>query len=435
MPAEPTDVTDPGPTNHPFVTNGRPTGDDRPSLVVTGGRVPRPDGTGAEILSPADLVIEGHRVGAVVRPGAAPEGGARLDATGLIVAPGFVDLQINGGHGIDLWSEPSELWTLGRLLPRHGVTAFCPTIVSGPPDRAEAALAALADGPADHVGAEPIGLHLEGPMLAPSRRGAHDERHLRAPDPAVYRGWSAERGVTLVTLAPELPGAIDAVATLREAGVVVSAGHSDATAAEAAAAEAVGLGLVTHLFNAMAPLHHRRPGLAGYALGTDRLGAGLIADGIHVDPIMVALALRALGSDRLVLVSDAVAAMGLDRGSHRLGGRTVRMDGNGVRLPDGTLAGSDLTLDGAVRNLVSFTGCPVEEALRCAAAAPARAIGHWPERGRLGPGAVADAVLLDDRLEVVATICRGRLVYLAEGLSGRVSGLTAPATEPPPVRG
>lgn len=393
-----------------------------PPLAIVGGRLATRSG-----LELADLQLTDGRVRSVEPAGSSTGGPRRLDAEGLIVAPGLLDLQINGGHGIDLWSEPHRLWELARLLPRHGVTAFCPTIVSGPPERVDEALRALADGPvADtgdgaHVGAEPLGLHLEGPMLAPDRRGAHDRRHLVAPSLAVVQGWTAGRGVALVTLAPELDGADDVIGALRRAGVTVSAGHTDATAEDAARAEDAGVTLVTHLFNAMAPLHHRRPGLVGHVLGTDRLRAGLIVDGIHLAPEVVALALRALGPDRLVLVSDAVAAMGLGPGRHRFGDRTVTADHTGVRHPDGTLAGSDLTLDRAVRNLVSFTGAPVHDALRCASDIPARALGPVADgRGRLVPGSVADVVLLDDDLEVQATICRGRIAHLADGAEARL---------------
>ena len=301
------------------------------------------------------------------RPSLGPSSAGRLlDAAGLCVVPGFVDLQCNGGFGIDLASEPERLWELAALLPRSGVTAWLPTIVTGPPEVRARALAALRAGPppalADVPLATPLGLHLEGPFLAPDRRGAHDPAWLRPPRrlgrlppvrpsrprglglvPAASRtwrpatptpagpassrlfpgalqgaeelaaevaGWSPEAGVALVTLAPELPGALDLVRALAGRGVVVSAGHSSATAAQAEAAIDAGVRYVTHLFNAMAPLHHREPGLAGVALTDDGVAAGLIADGIHVDARAVRLAARALGP-RLSLVTDAVAAQGL----------------------------------------------------------------------------------------------------------------------------
>ncbi len=397
------------------------------TLTVLGGRLLSGPGDAPSL---ADVVVTGEHIVAIERTAAGT--GPALDATDLLIAPGYVDLQINGGHGIDLWSDPGGLWELARHLPRHGVTSFCPTIVSGPPDRIAAARRALADRPDDgEVRAEPLGLHLEGPMLAEARRGAHDRRHLRAPDPELVAGWTAEGGVRLVTLAPELPGALEVVARLLIGGVTVSAGHTDATAEQAAVAEAAGVSMVTHLFNAMAPLHHREPGLLGHVLAGGELAAGLIVDGIHVDPTAVALAARALGPDRLVLVSDAVATMGLPSGTHRFGDREIVSGPGGVTRPDGTLAGSNLTVDAAVRNLRSFAGCSAAEAVACAATNPARVVGADDERGRLGPGLLADLVVLDDDLRVVATVCRGRLAHLEPAAAWRVSG----GLEPPAALG
>lgn len=403
--------------------------DPPPSLLITGGTLLQGDR-----VRPADLHIVGGRINRIddadddAREGDDRDGQQttppradrvdRVDATGLLVAPGLIDLQINGGHGHDLWSDPASMWELADLLPRSGVTSFCPTIISGPPEVAERALSALANG-GSTVGAEPLGLHLEGPMLAPDRRGAHDPDHLATADSSLIEGWSREAGVRLVTLAPELPGATEIITGLVAAGVVVAAGHSDATAEQAAEATEAGVTMVTHLFNAMAPLHHRQPGLIGHTLGGDDLTAGLIVDGVHLAPEIVALALRALGPTRLVLVSDAVAAMGLEPGVHQLGGRTVHAGLDAVRRPDGTLAGSNLTLDQAVRNLQAQTGCEIGVALGCASANPARLLGE-DDRGHLDPGAVADLVLLDHELQVVATVCRGRVAHLADDDGWRV---------------
>ena len=405
--------------------------DRSPTLQVVGGRLIGPGSP-----TPADLTIAGDRIDRVDHVESVDRVERRhhgddtdhLDATGLLVAPGLIDLQINGGHGHDLWSDPSSMWDLAALLPRYGVTAFCPTIISGPTEGVDRAKAALHSHERDRdgstPGAEPLGLHLEGPMLAPQRRGAHDRAHLVPAESDRAAGWTREAGVRLVTLAPELPGALEVITELAEAGVVVAAGHSNATAAETAAATAAGVTLVTHLFNAMAPLHHRQPGLVGHTLGTDGLTAGLIVDGIHLAPEIVAMAMRALGPDRLILVSDAVAAMGLGPGIHQLGGRTVHAGPDGVRRPDGTLAGSDLTLDRAVRNLVAQASCGLVEAIGCASANPARLLGEV-DRGHLDPGAVADLVLLDAELEVVATVCRGRLAHVADGQAWRVQPASA----------
>jgi N-acetylglucosamine-6-phosphate deacetylase len=365
-----------------------------PGLVVTGGRVLTPDGP-----TRADVVVAGGRItgptGALV-----PEA-PTLAAEGLLVAPGLIDLQCNGAVGIDLATEPERLWEMAAALPRWGVTAWLPTIVTGPPEVRRRALAALRGGPApgdDRPRAEPLGLHFEGPFLAPERRGAHPLEHLAVPDPTVVAGEGWAGAVALATLAPELPGALDLIRGLVAAGIIVSAGHSSATAAETRAAADAGAAYVTHLFNAMVPLDHRAPGLPGVALSDERFRVGLIADGVHVDPAVVALVARALG-DRLTLVTDAVAALG-----------TPEAGDDGVRLPDGTLAGSTLALDQAVRNLARYAGLPLASALAAATSAPARVLG-LADRGTIAPGAVADLVLLDEAGGLVATVVGGRVAH------------------------
>jgi N-acetylglucosamine-6-phosphate deacetylase len=338
---------------------------------------------------------------------------ARLDATGLLVAPGFIDLQCNGAVGVDITAEPERLWEVAAALPRWGVTAWLPTVITAPSDARIRALAALRSGPPPGaVVACPLGLHLEGPFLAPERRGAHDPRYIVAPswDLIDCEGWSRD-AVALVTLAPELPGALGLVRRLVDRGVVVAAGHSSATAAQAADAVDAGVSYVTHLFNAMAPLHHREPGLVGVALTDARVRAGVIADGLHVAPRVVALAARSLG-DRLNLVTDAVAALGAPPGRVRLGRSTAALSaGDGaVRLPDGTLAGSVLSLERAVRNLVAFAGAPLAEAVRAVTSTPAAVLG-LADRGVVAPGAVGDLVLLTEAGEVVATVIGGRIAH------------------------
>ncbi|MET0902808.1 MAG: N-acetylglucosamine-6-phosphate deacetylase [Acidimicrobiales bacterium] len=340
--------------------------------------------------------------------GAAAADVAQLD--GLRVAPGFVDLQCNGGLGIDLASEPERLWELGAALPRFGVTAWLPTIVSTPDGIVERALDALATGPPDGwAGALPLGLHLEGPFLSALKRGAHPEALLRKPTLGAIEGWTRDAGVVLVTIAPDLPGALEVIAALVQRGVIVSLGHTPATAEQAAAAVDAGARWVTHLFNAMAPMHHREPGLAGVALSDERLHVGLIPDGIHVHPHVVTAAQRAL-RDRLTIVTDAVAALGMPDGRHELGRTEVHVSDRGVRLADGTLAGSNLAMDQGVRNLVAFTGCSDAQAIHAAATAPAHLLDD-PARGNLEAGTRADLVVLTEDLHVVSTYVGGELVH------------------------
>jgi N-acetylglucosamine-6-phosphate deacetylase len=308
--------------------------------------------------------------------------------------PGLVDLQVNGAAGHDLTSAPERLWDVAAALPAYGVTAFLPTVVTSDPSVRARLLELLAAGPPPGWrGAEPLGLHIEGPMLAPGRKGAHPPRWLRDPSPELVAGWSREAGVAMVTLAPELPGALDVVATLVERGVVVSVGHTEATSAQVEAAVAAGARCVTHLGNAMPPMLTREPGPVGVAFGGSGLTAGLIVDGHHLDPLFVRTAWRALGPDRFLSVSDTTAALGLPDGPTRLGDQDVVLAGGTVRLQDGTLAGSAASLLDCLRVLVAQTGCTVAEAVATATTTPLRLLG-------LGPR--PETIVLTDELELVA---------------------------------
>ena len=292
----------------------------------------------------------------------------------------MLDIQVNGAGGFDLTEEPESLWRVGAALVPFGATAFLPTLVSPSLATVARAQQVLAGGrPEGYSGAEPLGWHVEGPFIAPTRHGAHDPARLLLPDVELVRDWSPGSGIRMVTLAPELPGALDVVRTLVANGVVVSAGHSAATFDEAVAGFDAGIRAVTHLFNAMAPMGHREPGLAGAALSDDRITIGLIADGLHVHPALVAIVRRAVGADRLVVVSDAIAALGMPAGAHRLAGRHVIVDETSARLSSGVLAGSVIGIDESVRNLARFTGISVAEAARAATTVPARLLGISPE--------------------------------------------------------
>ena len=291
----------------------------------------------------------------------------------------LVDLQVNGAAGHDLTSDPDRLWDVASALPGHGVVAFLPTIITSAPGVASRALEVLAAGPpVGWSGAAPLGLHLEGPMLAPGRKGAHPEEWLRLPAADVVDGWSREAGVAMVTIAPELPGALDVIATLVDRGVVVSIGHTEATAAEVAAAVEAGATCVTHLGNAMPAMRPREPGPVGAALGDASLVAGLIVDGHHLDPAFVRTAWRALGPDRFLSVSDTTAALGIPDGPARLGHREVVVAGGTVRLLDGTLAGSAASLTECVQLLVEQTGCSTADAVATATTTPLRLLGIDP---------------------------------------------------------
>jgi N-acetylglucosamine-6-phosphate deacetylase len=334
-----------------------------------------------------------------------------IDATGLHLVPGFIDLQLNGAIGLDFTTEPRGIWPVAAHLPRYGVTSFLPTIVTSPLTAVSAAQEIITSSPpTGFSGATPLGLHLEGPFLHPAKKGAHNPAHLQRPTETAVTNWSPQNGVKLVTLAPELDGALEVIGLLTERGVIVSAGHSTATVAQAQAGFEAGIRYGTHLFNAMPPLHHREPGLVGALLANERATVGLIVDGEHVHPELVRLVWQMVGNGRLNLVTDAMAALGMSPGSYWLGDFEVIVDNTTARLTNGTLAGSLLALDTAVRNLITFTGCTLAEALPTVTSTPANLLG-LPHKGRIAPNCDADLVLLTPDLQVHTTFVGGRILY------------------------
>lgn len=345
-------------------------------------------------VEPGRIVVDGDRIAAVE-----PDPGLRDDLPFL--APGFVDLHVHGGGGHDAMAGQAALDGMARHLLRHGVTSFLPTAVTAPIPALVAFAASVRTwqpaAPSD--GAEPLGFNLEGPFLAPDRRGAHDQQHLRVPADVPHAELEPLIGdLRLMTIAPELPGAIELIGRLAAHGVAVSLGHSAATAAMARAGYAAGARSTTHLFNAMSGIDHRAPGLALAALLGDAC-VELIADGVHVATEIWPLVTRLKSPDRLLLVSDALAAAGTGDGPGRVGGLAVEIRGNRVTLAGTeTLAGSVIALDDAVRNLVA-AGTPLPDAVAAATRAPAALLGI-ADRGRLATGQRADLVELDAELRV-----------------------------------
>jgi len=369
-----------------------------------------------DVLVPGDVDVDRSLdgSGSVRAIGLAPAG------SGRIACAGFIDLQVNGFAGHDLLeATASETLEVAAAIARTGVTAWQPTLVTAPPEvtaRAIGEIAAARDaqsvtgagvpsgrGPTAQI----LGVHLEGPFLSSRRLGAHRPEHRLDPTPAQVEAICGHPLVRYVTLAPELPGALDAVRWLVDRGVVVSVGHTDATAAEATAAFDAGARTVTHLGNAMRPFTPRDPGVIGAALTDARVVLQVILDGHHLADETVRLVF-AVGAQRLVLVTDAVAAAGLADGEHRFAGGSVTVTDGAVRLPDGTLAGSALTMDGAVRAAVA-AGLPLTAALIAVTARPAALI-DASAHGRLRPGARADVVVLDDRLDVQQVLIGGEEV-------------------------
>jgi N-acetylglucosamine-6-phosphate deacetylase len=349
-----------------------------------------------------DVIIDVTRS---IRDGDLPPNTLDVD----IVSPGFVDLQVNGGFGFEVEANPETLEVIERRLPESGVTSYLPTVIS-----AEAAfyesLFARWEEDSGFPGARRIGVHLEGPFLSPERKGAHSLKAINAADAALFERFMDSFDVTLVTIAPERPGNLDRIKRLRDAEVTVSLGHTNATADQLLAGVDAGATMATHLFNAMSAFNHRDPGAIGAILTEDRLVAGLIVDGVHAHPRSIELAVRAKGVDRIALVTDMMAAAGMPAGAYTLGGQRVETDGRSVHLADGTLAGSVLLMDEAIRNLVDWTTISAGQAIRMATEIPAALIGR-DDIGCLRPGAFADLTVLDRNLNVLRTIVDGLTVY------------------------
>ncbi|HVV61368.1 MAG TPA: N-acetylglucosamine-6-phosphate deacetylase [Pseudolabrys sp.] len=365
----------------------------------------------------AERIFDGHRwyaqAAVLVREGRiaglAPWGEVSADwqrtqlPAGAFLAPGFIDLQVNGGGGILLNDQPTAdaMRAIARAHRRYGTTGCLPTLISDTREQMRTAIAA-ARSVAGRDGI--VGLHLEGPFISPQRPGVHRPDRIAKPDQRDLEHLCelAGAGRSLVTLAPEcVPGGF--IRTLASAGVRISIGHSEASAAQVAQAVADGATGVTHLFNAMPPLTARAPGIIGATLAEKQLTAGLIADGIHVDPVSIRAAFAAKGGDRIALVTDAMPTIGTEQDRFDLMGRTIKLARGRLTTEEGTLAGAHLDMASAVRNAVKLAHVPLDEALRAASLTPARFLGLDNERGMLVAGARADLVALTEELKVVAT--------------------------------
>ena len=340
-----------------------------------------------------------------------------IDFGDAALSPGFVDIHIHGGAGLDLMrASLSEFPRLGKFLATHGVTGYFATTVAAPLDVTCSALERLADAveaaratPDDSAQGRPLGIHLEGPFLSHKRRGVHPPEFLVAPTVAVFeRLWQAARGhVRMLTIAPEVPEAMEVIAEAARRNVCVSIGHSDAEMPVAQDAVKAGARHATHTFNAMRPLDHREPGIIGEVLSNDQLSADIIVDGIHVDPAVVKVFLRAKGRERAVLITDAISATGMPDGRYQLGPIEVDVK-DGKCTSNGSLAGSVLTMDRAVRNITRFSEWTLRDAVQAATLNPARAVGLAAHHGILAKGVSADFTVLNSAGEVLKTIVRGQ---------------------------
>jgi N-acetylglucosamine-6-phosphate deacetylase len=382
-------------------------------LIIRGATIYTP----YDCLDGHDLMIEGDQIIGLEETSTLSLSNEEeiMDASGCYLVPGFIDLQINGGFGLDFTANPETIWQVGVQLPQHGVTSFLPTIITSPLKTIAKAQEVLLDQtPANYSGAKPLGLHVEGPFLNPERKGAHNLAHLRSPSVTDYTNISRTNGVRLVTLAPELPGASFVIDNLLEKEVVVSAGHSLATYEQGMLAFERGIRYGTHIFNAMPPYSHFEPGLVGALLDDQRPLVGLIADGVHVHNATVRMILQTIGIQRLSLVTDAIAALGMPPGRYVIGDQSIIVDAVSSRLESGMLAGSILSMDQALRNLVEMTGCSLADALQTMTFNPARLLGLDNQIGGIEAGRRADLVILTKDLNVLKTICAGEVTYQVE---------------------
>jgi len=331
------------------------------------------------------------------------------------VVPGFIDVHVHGGVGYDTMdAAPEAIAHMGRFFAAHGVTGYLPTTMTASADAIAAAIdnVMACDQPAD--GARHLGLHLEGPYLNLDYRGAQHPGHFRPPQPDEYARWFATEHIRLVTAAPELDGAEPFVRAGLARGVEFAIGHSGASYQQVVEAANWGMRQTTHAFNGMLGLHHREPGTLGGVLADERIYCQIIVDGVHVHPAMVKLLVRAKGPGRTILITDAMRAAGLSDGEYDLGGQAVSVRDGVARIANGSLAGSTLTLDAALHNVIAFAGLSLAEALPMATTVPAEALNLAGRKGTLAPGADADVALLNPDLTVSATIVAGRVVYRSE---------------------
>lgn len=372
----------------------------------------------------ADLLVAGGKIGSILPPGAglAAVGGISsmqedcevIDAAGMRILPGFIDIHTHGGSGVDFnHASPDEVRHAARFFAAQGVTGFLPTILTDDPDTMLRQLAIVSDPAVLRDCPHIMGVHLEGPFLCPLYKGAQPERYLRTCDLALFsRFQEAARGsIRLVTLAPEVEGAEDLTRALTVMGVRVSVGHSAASYEQAMAVIRAGAVSATHVMNAMKLLHMHDPAILTAVLESDIYGE-MICDGFHLYPPIVRLLLKIKGRDRMIAVTDSIMAAGLPDGEYHLGVNDVVVRGGDAKLAsNGMRAGSTLTMKRAVRNIGEYSGLGLEGISRLVSENPARMLGVVAERGTIAPGTRADLVLLDPALEVAMTISAGQVLF------------------------
>ena len=338
-----------------------------------------------------------------------------IEAKDKFVVPGYIDIHIHGGGGSDVMDgEYEAIKQVATTHSRFGTTAFLPTTMTMSKDKIIRSLRSICEAvKKGTAGAEILGIHLEGPYINPEKKGAQKEEDIKKISLEEFLEFNQASGnlIRLVTIAPEMPGAIDFIRWLHQQGIIVSVGHSNATYKQVQEGIQAGLSQVTHIFNAMRGLHHREPGVVGAALSSPKLIVEMIADGIHLHPIVLKMLTQIKESEKLVLITDAMRATGFKEGTYDLGGQEVIVTKGQARLKDGTLAGSVLTMDKAVKNMVTKVGIPLSKAIQMASFNPAKCLGVEDRKGSLEPGKDADIVVLNKNLETELTMVAGKVVY------------------------
>jgi N-acetylglucosamine-6-phosphate deacetylase len=371
-----------------------------------------------EEIPDATVVIQGSKISGVGPRGKVdvPRGAREINARGRTVVPGFVDVHIHGAGGYDVMEGTrAALEIITATVAAHGTTSMVATTVTASEKETLESVAGIArfildssQYPTRELSAEILGIHFEGPFISPARRGVHPAKWIAAPSTQLLQKLLAEARGTgqILTLAPELPGALELIEAARSAGLVISLGHTDATYEQAQAAIEAGASHAAHVYNAMRPFSHRGTGVLGAVLTSPKVSAELIADGVHVDETAMRMLVELKSPERVILVSDGISATGMPDGKYQLGLFEVKVSGGVARNAEGKLAGSTLTLDRALRKIVSL-GVPLASAIPMVTANPARQIGLGTRKGVLTPGADADLVFLDDKLEVSGVMTRG----------------------------
>ena len=377
--------------------------------ALRGGRVYLSSG----VVEGGQVVFRGKRILSAGPLGPPPSGACVLDLDGALILPGFMDLQVNGGAGRAVMeASPEAIEAIAEDLARRGTTSFLPTLISAPRELLQEGLLAISKARGQGRGAAVLGAHLEGPFLNPRVSGAHLQGHLRPPDPGELERYakSWEGGPLVLTLAPELPGALSVIRRMTRFGWIPALGHTAATYEEARLAIASGARLATHTFNGMGGFHHREPGVLGAILDSPEVMAGFIADGVHVHPAALRMAIRAKGAKGTFLVSDATPLGEGEVSQAFMGEVPVRLRGGRVETPEGVLAGALLSLRGALKNGMEFCQLPLEGVLPWVSENPARALGLSHRKGRLAQGLDADILVMDQDLEVRLVFVEGELL-------------------------